>query len=721
MDTVSRRNFLIAGAAASGTLLIGCRLGGKPAAAGADTAATSATADLFAPNAYVRVGKEGKVTVILSYVEMGQGTYTSMPMLIAEELDVPLSMVTVEHAPPSDKLYANPVFGLQATGGSTTIRAAWQPMREAGAAARAMLVAAAAQQWGVEASTLRTENGTVIDAGGRTLGYGELAEAASKLPVPTTVTLKDPRDFKLIGTPAKRLDSPAKVNGTAQFGIDVRLPGLKVATVAMSPVWGGKVVKVDSSKAKAVKGFRQVVQLDDAVAVVGDHMWAAKQGLAACVITWDEGANATASSEQNSAALDEASKQPGVTGKKEGDADAAIAGAARKLEAVYEVPFLAHATMEPMNCTVHVQKDRCEVWTGTQVLARTQATAAEVTGLPLEKVVVHNHLLGGGFGRRLEVDWVTQAVKIGKQVKGPVKVVWTRETDMQHGMYRPNYHHRLEAGLDRSGKVAGWKHRVSGPSILARWLPPAFTNGLDFDAMDGAADTPYDWPVMLVDYVHLESKVLPTCFWRSVGPYHNVFAREGFVDELAAAARVDPLEYRRRMLAKNPRGLAAVNLAAKHAGWGTSPGAGRARGIALLNNWNTFVCIVAEVEMPTAGDLKVRRLTCAVDCGSTVNPDTVVAQMQGGMVYGLSAALYGEIAVKDGKVVQSNFHDYQMVRMNESPVIEVYHIPNGEAPGGIGEPATATIAPALVNAVAALTGRRIRKLPILKALATPQA
>ncbi len=713
MDTLSRRNFLVATAAAGGGLLLACRVGASRGSA----ALSDSSSDLFKPNAFVRISPEGVVTVILSYVEMGQGTYTSIPMLVAEELEVPVESIRVEHAPPSDKLYANPIFGLQATGGSTTIRAAFKPMREAGAAARMMLVSAAAQQWNVPAAECRAASGSVTHSSGKKATYGALSEAASKLPVPTEITLKDPRDFTIIGKRAKRLDSPAKVNGTAKFGIDTQMPGMLIATVKACPVWGGTLASVDDSAAKAVKGFRQVVKLDNAVAVVGEHMWAAKQGLAALKITWDEGANASATSAENSAALEQASRKSGAIGKQTGDARAAIARSAKQLEALYEVPFLAHATMEPMNCTVHVQPDQCEVWTGTQVLARAQQTAAEVTGLPPEKVTVHNFLLGGGFGRRLEIDMVTQAVRIGKEVKGPVKVVWTREEDIQNGMFRPNYLVRLGAGLDRQGNPTGWTHRMTGPSILARWLPPAFRNGLDFDAVDGAVDPAYDFPAVLVDYVQLESKVLPTCFWRSVGPYPNTFARESFIDEMAAAAGLDPLAYRQRMLSHNPRALAVLTSAATNGGWGTPVAAGRARGLSLLNAWNTFVAIVAEVEMPTPGDLKVRRLTCAVDCGSTVNPDTVKAQMEGGMTYGMTAALYGEVTVAKGRVEQSNFNNYRMVRMDEAPLIEVHHIPNNEEPGGIGEPATAAIAPAIANAVFALTGKRIRKLPLVKALA----
>ena len=452
-DQVSRRQFVVVLASAGGGLLLGCRAGDR--LEGKSTAkAAEAT---FAPNAFVRIDRNSRVTVIVSQVEMGQGMYTSMPMLVAEELEVGLDQVQVEHAPPNDKLYANPLFGFQATGGSTSVPAMYQPLRQAGATARTMLVAAAAQRWNVDPSSCRAQKGSVSHPPtGRTLGYGALADAAAKLPVPAQVRLKDPKDFTLIGTPAKRLDSPAKVNGTAPFGIDVRLPGMKVATVAASPVVGGKVAGLDDAKAKAVPGVRQIVRLDDAVAVVADHMWAAKQGLAALAIRWDDGPNAKLSTAEVVEGLDAASQKPGVVARKQGAPVAAIAGAAKKIEAVYQVPFLAHATMEPMNCTVHVRKDGCEVWIGSQVVSRVQAAAAEVTGLPLEKVVVHNHLLGGGFGRRLEVDYATQAVRIATQVDGPVKVVWTREEDVRHDFYRPYYYDRIAAGMDARGKPVAW-------------------------------------------------------------------------------------------------------------------------------------------------------------------------------------------------------------------------------------------------------------------------
>jgi CO/xanthine dehydrogenase Mo-binding subunit len=712
MDRVSRREFLIAGAAAGGGLLLGWHMDGGPRVAAVAWAATPLE---FAPNAFIRVGTDGGVTLIMGQVEMGQGMYTSMPMLLAEELEVGLDQVRLEHAPPDDKRYANPLFGFQATGGSTSVKGLYLPMRRAGATARTMLIAAAAERWNVDPASCRAERGSVIHTeSGRRLGYGALAAAAAALPIPDNVTLKRPEEFKLIGTPAKRLDSPAKVNGIAQYGIDVRLPGMKIATVAASPVLGGKVAGLDEAKAMAIKGVRQIVRLDEVVAVVADHMWAAKQGLAALAIRWDDGPNAAVSTDDVVQGLAAAAETPGAVARTEGDAAAAIAGAATKLEAVYQAPFLAHATMEPMNCTVHVRPDGCEVWTGSQVLARVQATAAEVTGLPLEKVVVHNHLLGGGFGRRLEVDYVTQAVRIAKQVDGPVKVIWTREEDVQHDVYRPYYYDRLAAGLDARGQPIAWSHRLVGPSILARWIPPAFRNGLDGDALDGAVDLLYDIPAIQVEYVRHEEEVVNTGFWRGVGVTHNTFVIESFIDELATAAKADPFEYRRALLTKAPRARAVLELAAKEAGWGTTLPAGRGRGIALMYGgaWGTYVAQVAELSVAPSGEVRVHRIVCAVDCGTVVNPDIVKAQMEGGVIFGISGALYGEVTLKNGRVEQSNFHDVRVLRMNETPTIDVHLVRNFEAPGGMGEPGTAVTAPALANAVFAATGKRIRKLPL---------
>ena len=704
---LSRRTFLSAGAAAGGGLLLSFSVPEFM------SNAEAADAKGFAPNAFIRIGRDGRVTLIINQVEMGQGTYTSMPMLIAEELEVDLRKVHVEHAPPDDKLYGNPHRGFQMTGGSTSVRVFWEPLRRVGATARSMLVSAAAQTWKVDPNSCRAEDGEVIHTPtGRKLSYGALADKAATLRIPDSVPLKDPKDFKLIGTSAKRLDSPDKVNGRAEFGIDVKIPGMKIATVAACPMFGGKLAHLGDSKAKAVKGVRQVVRLDNAVAVVADHMGAAKKGLAALDITWDERANAYFSSADLVGQLEEAIKRPGVIGKQMGDVAKAMADAAKIIEADYQVPLLAHAAMEPMNCTVHVRKDGCDVWVGTQVLSRAQATAAQVTGLPLEKVQVHNHLLGGGFGRRLDVDGITLAVRIAQQVDGPVKVVWTREEDIQHDVYRPYYYDRLAAGLNQDGIPVSWSHRVAGSSILARWFPPAFKNGLDGDAVEAAAG-PYAFSNVLVDYVRQEPPSgLTTGWWRGVGVTHNAFMVEGFMDELAAVAKKDPVEYRRTLLDKAPRARAVLDLAAEKAGWGKPMPAGSGRGIAVVFGFGTYIAPVAEIAVGKDGQVRVSRVVCAVDCGQMVNPDTIRAQIEGGIIFGITAALYGQITIKDGRVEQANFDSYQMLRINEAPTVEVHLIDSNEAPGGIGEPGTAAIAPAVVNAIFAATGKRLRKLPI---------
>ncbi|MBS7541671.1 xanthine dehydrogenase family protein molybdopterin-binding subunit [Ancylobacter oerskovii] len=704
---LSRRTFLTASLTAGGGLLLAVSL---PTLAGEALAADGP----FAPDAFIRIDADGAVTLVMPQVEMGQGTYTALPMLIAEELAVDLAGVRLEHAPPSDKLYGNPAIGFQVTGGSTSIRGFYEPLRKAGATARTMLVTAAAQTWGVDPASCDAARGVVLHpATGRTATYGSLAAKAAAVAVPKEVALKPADKFTLIGTPAKRLDAPGKVDGTAAYGIDVKLPGLKIATVAACPVFGGKLKSVDDTKARAVKGVRQIVKLDDAVAVVADHMGAAKKGLAALTIEWDEGPNAKLSTGeivQQMQAL--AASGPAVDDKKVGDVAAAERAAARTVKATYQMPFLAHTTMEPLNCTVHVRPDACEVWVGSQVLSRAQATAAEVTGLPLEKVSVHNHLLGGGFGRRLEVDSVTQAVKIAKQVDGPVKVVWTREEDIQHDIYRPYYYDEFAAGLDAQGKVSSFRHRVVGSSIVARWLPQAFTNGLDFDAVDGAAG-PYTFPNLHVDYVrHVLPEGLVTGWWRGVGITHNAFMVEGFVDELAVEAKADPVAFRSGLLAGDARARGVLELAAQKAGWGTAMPARAGRGVSLLFGFGTYMAQVAEVEIGKDGAVKVPRIVCVVDCGVVINPDTIKAQVQGGIVYGLTAALYGEITLKDGRVEQSNFDSYQALRIEEMPQIEVHIVESREAPGGLGEPSTAGVAPAVVNAVFAATGQRLRQLPI---------
>jgi isoquinoline 1-oxidoreductase beta subunit len=576
-----------------------------------------------------------------------------------------------------------------------------------------MLVSAAGKRWNVDQASCRAEKGEVLHAPtGRRIKYGDLAADAARLPIPDNLTLKPMAQFRLIGRSTKRLDTPAKVNGAAVYGIDARPPGLKVATLAQSPVFGGHVKRVDDTAAKSIKGVRQIVLLDDAVAVVADHMGAAKKGLSALVIEWDDGPNAKLNTSDIADELEKATLSSGAVAQNIGDVNIAMAGAITKVEAIYQVPFLAHATMEPMNCTVHARNDGCEVWVGSQVIARVQAAAAKAAGLPLDRVVVHNHLIGGGFGRRLEVDGITRAVQIAKHVDAPVKVVWTREEDTQHDMYRPYFIDRLSAGLDDKGKPIAWNNRFAGSSILARWLPPAFNNGLDPDTTDGAIDLVYALPNMHVEYFRVEPPGIPTAFWRSVGPSHNVFVTESFMDELAAAAKQDPVAYRMALLDQAPRAKAVLALTAERASWGQPLPERVGRGVSLQSVFGTYMAQVAEVEVSKDGAVRVRRVVCAVDCGTVVNPDTVRAQIEGAIMFGITAALYGQITLKNGRVEQGNFDTYQMLRMNEAPTIEVHIIQNSERPGGMGEPGTSAIVPAITNAIFAATGKRLRKLPV---------
>jgi isoquinoline 1-oxidoreductase beta subunit len=671
----------------------------------------------FAPNAFIRIDRSGQTTLVMPQVEMGQGVYTAIPMILAEELDADFGKVVVEHAPPNDKLYGNPTFGIQVTGNSNSIRAFWKPLRAAGAAARLMLIAAAAQQWQVDPASCSASNGTVSHASsGRSLSYGDLIDAAGAQPVPQDPPLKDPKDFTLIGKPLKRLDTPNKTDGKVVYGIDAMLPGMKFATLAQCPVFGGKVGRVDDSAAKKVPGVQQIVVLDDLVAVVGDHMWAAKKGLDALLITWDEGANAKINSSDIWNDLRAASKKDGVVAKSVGDV-AKVLPQGERIDGEYELPFLAHAPMEPLNCTVHVTAERCEVWTGTQVLTRAQEYAAKAAGLPLDKVIAHNHLLGGGFGRRLEADMVAAAVRVGKNVDGPVKVVWTREEDIQHDIYRPVYRDVISATLS-GGKIAAWKYRITGSSILARWLPLAFQNGIDIDAVDSAVDNPYDIPNFQVEFVRAEPPAVPTGFWRGVGPNNNVFATECFMDELARKAGADPIAFRIRMLDKTPRLKAALQLVAEKSGWGQPLPARTGRGVCAQPSFGSFIATAVEVEVDDHGEVHLRRVTSAVDTGIAVNPDIIVAQLQGGLIFGLTAALWGEITIERGRVRQSNFNDYRMLRIDEVPRIDVHVIKSGEDPGGIGETGTTAAPPALRNAIYAATGVALRRSPIdRKALA----
>jgi len=669
------------------------------------------TAGQFAPNAFIRIDHSGKTTLVMPQVEMGQGVYTAVAMILAEELDADIAQVVLMHAPPNDKLYANPIFGIQVTGNSNSIRAFWKPLRVAGAAARVMLVQAAATQWQVEPASCSAAASKVMHAAsGRVAAYGDLVDAASALAVPKDPPLKDPKDFTLIGKPLKRFDTPNKTDGKVVYGIDAMLPGMKFATLAQCPVFGGKVAHVDDSAARKIPGVRQVVVLDDLVAVVGDHFWAAKTGLDALAVTWDEGANANISSSDIWDNLRAASRKDGVVAKSVGDIDKGLSEGDR-VDADYELPFLAHATMEPQNCTVALTPGACEIWTGTQVMTRVQEAAAKAAGVPVDKVTVHNHLIGGGFGRRLEADMAASAVRIAKQVDGPVKVMWTREEDMQHDVYRPAYRDVISASL-KDGKIVAWKYKVCGSSIMARWLPAAFQNGVDIDAVDSAVDMPYDIPNRQVQYVRAEPPAVRTGFWRGVGPNNNVFAIECFMDELARKAGKDPVEFRRSMLGTNPRLKAALDLVAEKSNWGAPLPERAGRGVSVQPSFGSFIATVVEAEVDQFGEVHLRRVTTAVDTGIAVNPDTIVAQLQGGLIFGLTAALYGEVTISKGRVRQSNFNDYRMLRIDQAPKIDVHLINSGEEPGGIGETGATAGPPALRNAIYAATGVALRRLPI---------
>jgi isoquinoline 1-oxidoreductase subunit beta len=732
--TPSRREFIKTSALVTGGLVIAFTVPGAKRFAQAERRATGP----FAPNAFLRVGSDDSVTVLIAHSEMGQGIWTALPMLVAEELDADWSRIRVEHAPAAPA-YAHTAFGMQMTGGSSSTWSEFERCRQAGAMARAMLVAAAAQRFGVGPADCRTESGVVI-AGSKRARYGELAEAAAKLPAPKTVPLKDPKDWKLIGKPTKRLDTPEKITGRARFGIDVQFPGLLTAVVARAPVFGGKVKSFDAAAAKAVPGVRKVVEVPSGVAVVADHFWAARLGRDALKVDWDLGQGAIL----DSAGLrDEFRKLAGVKGApvpkdaevppappevrelaatkgvsaaQAGNVAEALGKSAKTLEAEYAVPYLAHATMEPLNATVRISPSKCEIWTGTQFQTMDQQVAAQITGLKPEQVEIHTTFLGGGFGRRATPtsDFVSEAVQVAKAAGVPVKTVWTREDDVRGGYYRPAYVHRVRIGLGSDGLPTAWHHVIVGQSILAGtpFEPMMVKNGIDATSVEGVADSAYlkSVPNHRVD-LHSPKLRIPVLWWRSVGHTHNAFVMESSIDEMAQAAGKDPVEYRRALLKGHSRHLAALNLAAEKATWGRPLPQGRARGVAVHESFGSYVAQVAEVSVER-GAIRVHRVVCAIDCGVAVNPETVRAQMESGIAFGLGAALYSALTFKDGRVEQSNFHDYRVLRLDEMPVVEVHIVPSTEKMGGVGEPGVPPIAPAVANAVAALTGQRLRELPL---------
>lgn len=706
--TPDRRAFLKSGLAGATGLLVGLHL---PEAARAELPGVPAGG--FAPNAWIRVAPDDTVTFIIDRSEMGQGVVTSLSMLLAEELECDWKRIRWEFAP-ADKAYFSPIFGMQGTGGSMSLRGAWTPTLKAGAVARDMLVTAAAQRWGVDKALCRAENGVVIQTKTNARAtFGSLAGAAAKLPIPADVPLKDPRTFRLVGRPTPRLDTAIKTTGQAQFGIDVRVPGMLHAVVARCPVFGGKLASFDATRAKAAPGVKAVVAISSGVAVVADNTWNAIRAREQLEVKWDEGENARLGTAGITKMFADKMAAPGAQVRKEGDAGAALAAAPKKLEAVYEAPYLAHATMEPMNCTADVRPDRVDVWVPTQMQTMTEASAVRVSGLKPEQVHVHTTFLGTGFGRRAEQDFVVEALETSRAAGAPVQVTWTREDDMRHDFYRPGSCCRLSAGLDAEGWPVAFQARIASPSIMARFFGAgAVQSGVDNSSVEGVSDVPYEIPNVLVDY-HLTDPGIPVGFWRSVGASQNGFFAESFVDEMAAATGKDPFEFRRRLLAKKPRHLGVLELAARKAGWGAPLPAGRFRGIAVVQAFDTYVAEVAEISI-AEGSLRVHRVVCVVDCGRVVNPATVEAQMQGGIVFGLSAALKGDITIEAGRVQQGNFDDYDVLRMDEMPVVEVHVVPSEEASTGCGEPGVPPIAPAVCNAIFAATGRRIRRLPIRK-------
>ncbi len=710
--TISRRDFLKTGAMIGGGLILGFSLPLREAAAKEATLSSPP----FVPNAFIHIGTKGIVTIVVNKSEMGQGVYTSLPMLVAEELEVDWSKIRIESAP-VDPAYNHTQWGnMQGTGGSTSVRSEWDRLRKAGAAARLMLVKAAADTWRVDPASCRAEKGYVIhDASKRRLPYGKLVGKASQMKPPQEVTLKQPTDFSVIGKSMKRLDTLEKTDGKALFGIDVKVPNMLTAVVARPPVFGGKVKSFDADKTKAVRGVKDVVHIPSGVAVVADDFWSAKSGKEALEIVWDEGDNAKLSTEGLREQYGNLSKAAGAVARKEGEPEQAFTNSAKQVTAEYEVPYLAHATMETLNCLVDLREESCEIWTGTQFQTADRDTAARITGLKPEQVKVHTTFLGGGFGRRANPmsDFVSEAAHVAKAVKKPVKVIWTREDDIKGGYYRPMWYDRIEAGLDEKGNPVAWKHTIVGQSIIAgtAFEKMLVKNNIDETSVEGAKDIPYDIPNI---HVELQSPRIgvPVQWWRSVGHSHTAFVVESFIDELAHAAGEDPYEFRRKLLAGHPRHKAVLELAGQKAGWGRPLPEGRARGIAVHESFGSFIAQVAEVSVNREGLVRVHKVVCAIDCGRVVNPGIVEAQMESGIVFGLSAALYGAITLKNGRVEQSNFDDYPMVRMKDMPEVEVYIVPSEAPLGGVGEPGVPPIAPAVTNAVFALTGRRIRSLPI---------
>lgn len=712
-DLLSRRRFLQGGSALAGGLLVPAWLPlALPRSAAADVVKSARLGDGAGGfGAFVRVGLDGVVTVISPKIEMGQGIQTSIAMMVAEELEVPLSQVLVQEAVPDAALYTDPLLGGQVTGGSTSTRYVWEPLRRAGATARILLTQAAAIRWQVAPSQCHARQGHVYGPGKLQAAYGELVEDAARLPVPEDAPLKRYQDFTLIGSPAQRLDTPNKVNGKALFTIDLVVPDMKIASVMACPVFGGRLVSVDGSKAKAIAGVLDIIELENAVAVTGTTTWACFQGLKALEIIWDYGKSAGVNSEAMEAALMTASTGEGVIVVDTGDAVQSLKTAANRLDAVYQQPFLSRSPLEPMTCVAHVQSDRCTLWVGTQVPGAAQQTAAKVTGLPLASIQVHNQLIGGAFGRRLDFDFITQAVEIAKQVSYPIKLIWSREEDMTHDLYRPHYVDRMSAALDAQNRLLGWQHKITGASIIARYLGGLPATGIDADAVEVASDPIYSLSNLKLHYIREDPKVFPVSWWRGVGALRGTFPVECFIDELAHHAKTDPVQYRLALI-QNPRAREVLRVLAEKSDWGSALPAGEGRGVAVSSVFGSFVATLVQLRVSSGTELQITRLVSVIDCGLVTNPRSVKAQIEGGTLFGLSASLFNEITVEDGRVQQNNFHQYRQLRMSDAPPVEVHLISSNESPGGVGEAGTALIAPALVNALHAASGQRIRQLPL---------
>lgn len=717
---VSRRNFLIASTTVGAGLALAIYLTSRKHDHEHGIRAT--VRNEFSPSAWLRIDIDGTITITVAKSEMGQGVWTALPMLIAEELEADWKNIRIEQA------LVDAIYGNQDTGGSSSVRENWDTLRQAGAVAREMLIAAAAATWDVPNGECRAQEGMVIHSPSKKKqSYGQLSVAAARQPVPKTVELKEPLQFRLIGKSVQRLDTPSKINGSALYGSDIKLPGMLTALVAHCPAFAGKLGKIDASRTRAVPGVRDVVRIDSGVAVVADGYWAARQGLDALEIRWDMPNGARV----NSAAIHErlvaAVNQSGVLVQDVGNLEHARAASSKNVEAVYETPFQAHATMEPMNCTVYLHDGICEVWAPTQSPEAAQEIALRYAFPGLVRlwhklrgrvqrswavpVVVHTTHLGGGFGRRLEQDYVAEAVQVARAVDAPVRLLWTREEDMQHDVYRPASYHQLVAGLDKSGMPVTWHHKIAGPSLKESHRPGSVKDGHDPTSTQGATNIPYAVPNVRVQYMMAQVGV-PCGYWRSVGHSNNAFVVECFLDELAAASSKDPLAFRLALLADAPRHRAVLELAASKAGWGRRLPKGHYQGLAVHRSFGSYVAQVAEVSIGNAGQVRVHRVVCAIDCGMVVNPGIVTAQMEGSVAFALTAALKGAITLEDGCVTQSNFHDYPILRMDEMPAVETHIVRSSEPPTGVGEPGVPPTAPAVVNAIFAATGRRIRRLPV---------